>query len=89
MKSGHAAESHLLRSQPTSLILGRYRGFNSLKERAMTAAALAATVVAIVALYAVMCVALYRWIHYAPILPSDGGALPAIKETLHWLQKAG
>jgi hypothetical protein len=83
MKSIHDGKSYLLRTQTTSQNSSRYRCSDDPKESAMTAAALLATVVAILALCAVMFVALYRWSRYAPILPSDGAAVPAIKDTTH------
>jgi hypothetical protein len=43
-----------------------------------------AVVVATLAMYAVMSVALYRWSSYAPMFPADAGPGPAIMETLPW-----
>jgi hypothetical protein len=60
----------------------RYRVFDDLKERVMDAVILSVLVASIVALYAVMSVGLYRWSHYAPILPPDGLGAPAITQLL-------
>jgi len=79
MKSIHVSESHLLRNPTISRLLARFRGFDDLKERAMTDAVLSAGFAAVVVLSVVMSVALYRWSRYAPIFPpgsSIGDAMP-------------
>jgi hypothetical protein len=58
------------------------RGLDDLKEREKDVATLAAVVAVIIALYAVMFVALYRWSRYAPLFPQDGAAGPTITEQM-------
>lgn len=70
----------------TSSVLARFRGFDDLKERAMTDVVVSAGFAAIVLLYVVMFVALYRWSRYAPIFPSDAAAGQAMEEAMPWSQ---
>ena len=81
MKSIQGANSPFPRTTITH-IAGSSR-FDELKERAETAAAWSVSVAAVVALYAVMLVALYRWSVYAPIFPPDPGAA-TIEEPIPW-----
>jgi hypothetical protein len=69
-----------------SSVLARFRGFDDLKERAVTDVVLSAGFAAIVLLYVVMFVALYRWSRYAPIFLPDAAAGPAIEEAMPWSQ---
>ena len=84
MKSKHEGKSHLLRNTTISRLLARFRGFDDLKERAMTDAVLSAGFAAVVVLSVVMSVALYRRSRYAPIFPPDGIAGPSIGEAMPW-----
>jgi hypothetical protein len=84
MKSIHDGKSYLVRTQATSQNSSRYQSSDDLKERAMTAAALLAAVVAIVALCAVMFVMLYRWSNFAATLPPYGATVSAIEESIPW-----
>lgn len=86
MKSIRGGKSHLLRITTISEVPGRYRRFDDLKERAMTAGAALAAVAMIVALYAVMFLALSRWSSYAPIFAPDVASGPAIGEAIPWAQ---
>ncbi len=84
MKLIHDGKSRLSRNTTTSRVLARFRGFDDLKERAMTDAVLSAGFAAVVVLTVVMSVALYRWSRYAPIFPPDGTAGPSIGEAMPW-----
>ena len=76
MKSTEGGRSHLL--QTTMMAHVPSRGLDDLKEREKDIATLAAVVAVIIALYAVMFVALYRWNRYAPLFPPDGADGPSI-----------
>jgi len=57
-------------------------GFESRRERAMDVVTWCALVATVVALYAVMAVALYRWSAHAPIFQPDSRA--TTEEALPW-----
>jgi hypothetical protein len=59
--------------------------FEEPKERAITNVVLSAGIAAIVLLYVAMFAAVYLWSRYAPLLPPDGTAEPAIFETMPWV----
>jgi len=80
MKSIHAGKSHLLRTATISRVFARFRSSDDLKERALTNVVLSAGFAAIVLLYVVMLVGLYRWSRYAPIFSSAGAARPTIDD---------
>ena len=80
MKSIDGGKSHLFRTTMMSHVPSR--SLNDLKERERDIATLAAVVAVIIALYAVMFLALYRWSRYAPIFPADGAVGPTITEPI-------
>ncbi len=78
MKSTYIGKRDLFRCTRNSRCLGY------LKERVETIMTFSAVVVATLAMYAVMSVALYRWSSYAPIFPPDTGS--AITDVSPWSQ---
>jgi hypothetical protein len=83
MKTINDRKSHLLATAGALHESGRY---DDLKERLETDVVLSAAWVAIIALYVVMAVALYRWDRYAPVFPPDGGAGVPIAQSMIWSQ---
>jgi hypothetical protein len=56
------------------------------KERALNDLVLSAASVAIIALYVVMAVALFRWSNYSSVFPPDGAPGVPIAESMIWSQ---
>ena len=83
MKSILGEKSAFLRTATISHIAGRSH-FDDLKERAMIAVAWSLGIAAVVALYAFMSVALYRWSVDSPIFPPDLGPGAARQEATPW-----
>lgn len=81
MKSIQGGKSPFLRTARIPYVAGR-SGFDQLRERAMDVVTWCALVATVVALYAVMAVALYRWSAHAPIFQPDSGA--TTEEALPW-----
>jgi hypothetical protein len=81
MKSVRGRKSPFLRTATISHIADR-SVFDDLRERPMDVVAWIALAVMVVALYAVMVMALYRWNAYAPIFQPDRGA--AAEQALPW-----
>jgi len=71
MKTTYGGHSALLRNTTMSHV-PCYQGLDDLTERVMDVVTMLAVIAAIVAPNVVMFVAVYRWSHYAPILPPDG-----------------
>jgi hypothetical protein len=86
MKSLNGGKTHPLRTLTIrmSSVLPRHRGFDDLRERAMSDVVLSAGFATIVLLYVVMFVALCPWSRYAPIFQPDGAAGAAIEKTMPW-----
>ena len=81
MKSIQGEKRLFLRTATIPHIAGR-PGFDHLRERAMDVVEWFALVTVVVALYAIMSVALYRWSVDAPIFQPDSGA--AAEQPFSW-----
>jgi hypothetical protein len=71
MKYVHFDHTNQLRVPATSYVRARTWHADCPKARMMTDAVLVGVAIAILALYAAMFLGLYRWGHYAPLLPPD------------------
>ena len=59
-----------------------YWDFDDLRKRVISAVPLTLAVAAIIALYVLMFLGVYRWSLYAPIFPPDATGGPAITQPL-------